>query len=343
MGLESSDKAVDTAESASFISKQDKPPLFDVPTYVPPKTGFLSHLPPAWVPYAQLMRLDRPGGFYAFYFPYLIGLAYAAYISPHPPTPSFLLDRAALFFVGCVILRGSACTWNDNIDQDFDRQVARCRLRPIARGAVSTTQAHVFTFVQTLLGSLLFLALPPMCAVDAVPITLLFGLYPYGKRFTNYPQFILGFPFAWAIVMASHAVGIDPLARETYIPTLCLFFANVLWTMIYDTIYAHQDIKDDTKAGVKSMAVRFAKSTKILTSVLAVGVIGLLTAAGVLMRASVVYFVMTCAGTAVSLAAMIGLVDLETPASCGWWFKWGFWFVGGSLVGGLLAEYLGRL
>ena len=343
MKPEVDDGKSDTVENAQLIPKQEYPLTFEPPPPPSPSSGFFAHLPPSWVPYAQLMRLDRPGGFYAFYFPYLIGLSFAACISHDTLEPLLLLDRAALFLVGCVILRGAACTWNDNIDQDYDRQVARCRLRPIARGAVSTTQAHIFTAIQTLLGSLLFCALPGMCAVDAVPIALLFAIYPFGKRFTDYPQFILGFPFAGAIVMALHAVGVDPFAKPAYVPTLCLFFANVLWTMVYDTIYAHQDTKDDVKAGVKSMAVRFKDSTKLLTSVLAVGIVGLLATAGIMMRASAVYFVMSCGCTAVSLSAMIGLVDLQTPASCGWWFKWGFWFVGGSLVGGLLAEYSGRL
>ena len=337
------DEESDNVENAQLIPKQEYPLTFEPPPPTPTSSGFFSHLPPSWVPYAQLMRLDRPGGFYAFYFPYLIGLSFAACISQDTVKPLLLLDRAALFLVGCVILRGAACTWNDNIDQGYDRQVARCRLRPIARGAVSTTQAHIFTAVQTLLGSLLFCALPGMCAVDAVPIALLFAIYPFGKRFTDYPQFILGFPFAGAIIMALHAVGVDPFAKSVYVPTLCLFFANVLWTMVYDTIYAHQDTRDDVRAGVKSMAVRFKESTKLLTSVLAVGIVGLLATTGIMMRASAVYFVMSCGCTAVSLSAMIGLVDLQTPASCGWWFKWGFWFVGGSLVGGLLAEYSGRL
>ena len=104
-----------------------------------------------------------------------------------------------------------------------------------------------------------------MCTVDAVLITLLFAIHPFGKRFTNYPQFFLGFPFAWAIVMALYAVGVDPLAKPTYISTVCLFFVNVLWTMIYETIYAYQDIKDDAKAGVKSLAVKFKDSTKFVT------------------------------------------------------------------------------
>lgn len=322
-----------------LVSHVDESPL-----YVPPTRGFLSILPAAWVPYAQLMRLEKPGGFYAFYFPYVLGLLYAACIANDIISPSRLLRESGLFLLGAVILRGAACTWNDNLDQDFDRKVARCRLRPIARGAVSTAQGHLFTVGQTLAGSALFALLPLECAYDAIPITLLFAIYPFGKRITDYPQFILGFPFAWAIVMSCHAVGVDPLTSKTWPSTICLVLANVSWTMVYDTIYAHQDIKDDINAGVKSMAVRFQDNTKLVTSGLGAVLVSLLVAAGLFIDSiSPLYFVLTCGGTAMSVAAMIGRVDLGRPASCAWWFKWGFWFVGGAMTSGLLAHYLARL
>jgi 4-hydroxybenzoate polyprenyltransferase len=312
--------------------------------YTPPTKGFLSLLPSSWVPYAQLMRLDKPAGFYAFYFPYLMGLSYGACIAQETIPPSTLLRQSSFFLLWCIILRGAACTWNDNIDQDFDRAVARCRLRPIARRAVSTPHGHMFTVAQCLAGGALLWwqggRLSVECTYDVIPIAVLFGIYPFGKRFTNYPQFILGFPFAAAIFMACHALTVDPLTTgPTFAATVCLFMANVLWTMIYDTIYAHQDIKDDIKAGVKSMAVRFKDSTKLVASTLGVVQVSLLVTVGHLTEMAPVYYAVTCGGTALSLAAMIGLVDLETPASCAWWFKMDFWFVGASVVGGFLGQY----
>lgn len=315
----------------------------ELPLYVPPSKGFLSILPASWTPYAQLMRLEKPGGLYAFYFPYLLGLLYAACIANNIISPLRMLRESAFFLPGAIILRGAACTWNDNIDQDFDRKVARCRLRPIARGAVSSAQGHLFTVGQTLAGSLLLALLPLECAYDAILITLLFVIYPFGKRFTNYPQFILGFPFAWAIVMSCHALGVDPLTSKTLPSTICLVLANVSWTMVYDTIYAHQDIKDDVDAGVKSMAVQFKDSTKLITSILGAILVALLLAVAAFIDMSHLYMAFTCGGTAISLAAMIGLVELKKPASCAWWFKWGFWFVGGAMMSGLLAQYLARL
>ncbi|KAJ5772365.1 4-hydroxybenzoate polyprenyl transferase [Penicillium odoratum] len=316
------------------------------PPYEPPKFGFLSYLPTSWVPYAQLMRLDKPGGYYAFVFPYWIGLGYGASIALHPPTVWFLLSRAWLLSAACIFLRGAACTWNDNIDQDLDRLVARCRNRPIARGAVSTTAGHVFTATQTAVGSAAFFLLPRICILDAIPITALFALYPFGKRFTNYPQAILGFPFAFGIVLACHSIHVNPFALEPkglLWSTIALVFANVFWTMVYDTIYAHQDREDDEKAGVKSMAVRFKESTKLLCSGLSIIIVALLATVGFLAKLGWIYYVVGVGGVMVSLGTMISAVNLTVPASCMWWFKWGFWYVGGMLLGGLLLQWSSRI
>jgi 4-hydroxybenzoate polyprenyltransferase len=40
-----------------------------------------------------------------------------------------------------------------------------------------------------------------------------------------------------------------------------LYGSAILWTVIYDTIYAHQDIRDDIQIGVKSTAIRFQGHT----------------------------------------------------------------------------------
>lgn len=85
------------------------------------------------------MRIKKPGGLYAFYFPYLIGLSYAACIAQPIISPALLLSTSEKLLVWNVFLRGAACTVNDNFNREYDR-VARCRLRPIARGAVTPTQ-----------------------------------------------------------------------------------------------------------------------------------------------------------------------------------------------------------
>ena len=173
------------------------------------------------------MRLGKPAGLYAFYVPYIIGISYAACIADEAPPLEHMVFLSGLFLVGSVILRGAACAWNDNMDQDFDRKVTRCRHRPIARGAVSTTQGHIFTAALTSTALPLFALLPSQCLYHTVPIPLLFALYPFAKRVTYYPQVVLGFPFAWAIFMSCAALNVDPFAApQSLVPTASLFSAK---------------------------------------------------------------------------------------------------------------------
>jgi 4-hydroxybenzoate polyprenyltransferase len=137
-------------------------------------------------------------------------------------------------------------------------------------------------------------------------------------------------------------LNVDPLAKEIIAPSLCFFAANTVWTMIYDTIYAHQDVADDIHAGVKSMAVKFKNSTKFLTSLLACMMTTFLAITGVLVKIGPLYYLSAVGVSAVSLAATIAMVDLADSRSCGWWFSWGFLFVGRSILSGLGAESIGR-
>ncbi|CAF9908037.1 MAG: Para-hydroxybenzoate--polyprenyltransferase, mitochondrial precursor (PHB:polyprenyltransferase) [Alectoria fallacina] len=218
-------------QKVKAIKKEDRPPQGSsntVPRYNLPSNGLLSLLPTPWVPYAELMRLDCPAGLYAFHVPYLIGLSYAACLAFPSPSLEDLFAYNILFLIDSIILRDAACAWNDNVDQDLDRKVTRCRLRPIARGVVVTTQGHIFTAALTLAGTPLFLTLPIECAYHVIPVTLLFALYPFAKRVTNLPQVVLGFPLAWAILTCWAALGVDPINAEVIMPSMSLFAANVL-------------------------------------------------------------------------------------------------------------------
>lgn len=335
-------QTVSISSDNKMIAHEKASSVLTVPRAEPRSSRTMALLPTAWVPYAQLMRIDRPAGLYAFYVPYLTGLAYGASISEVTPLPSTIVLHATYLLLVCVILRGSTCAFNDNIDQDFDRAVDRCKGRPIARGAVTTLQGHVFTLVLAALGYILLHIWPSDCLRDMAWIFVLFLIYPFGKRFTHYPQLILGFPFAGGIIFACHAVEVDPFSGYCLSATFCLCAANILWTMIYDTIYAHQDLKDDIRAGIKSMAVRFQHSTKLIASILGLVQVGLLIKAGHDLGMSVGYYVLTCGGTAVSLIYMIFVVNLDEPASCAWFFRMNFCLVGGSMVGGFLMEYINK-
>jgi 4-hydroxybenzoate polyprenyltransferase len=292
------------------------------------------------------MRLDRPAGFTGYFMPSILGLVYTASLAgPEAVSATQLCAWSGFYLITNIFIRGAACTWNDNIDQDYDRQVARCSGRPIARGAVSTLQGHIFLALQLAILGVLFHPLPSPCAAYAVAMGALYCLYPFCKRFTHYPQAILGVPLSLAIVVSAYSLPVgaagDPF-RDTNrtAATLALGGAEIFWTMIYDTIYAHQDLQDDVRAGVKSMAVRFRHSTKPLCTVLGVFQVILLVLAGVWTQMPSVYFVVGVAGSAIALIVMIVSVDLTVPASCARWFKLGFYFVGGFMNAGFLAAYL---
>lgn len=321
-----------------------------LPPYSDPKTGLLSYLPAKWIPYAQLMRLDKPAGLYAFYFPYLIGLSYSAALSPSESQipPSTLLRLAALLLPFNILLRGAACTWNDTLDRRFDRRVARCRHRPVARGAVSPLQAHIFTAFQfCLLFSLQHVALPREALPHTIFIVFLFGIYAYLKRITYYPQVELGVAFAWAVFFSDSIFPYpSPENSKSNWASAALFGSIILWTIVYDTIYAHQDIADDEKAGVKGMALLFVDSrwmgTKSFSGMLTLFMGVLLTYIGIVSNFGFVYFFGTVGGILASMAYYIASVDLIVPESCGTWFHRQFWIVGSGYVSGFVGEYLVR-
>ena len=240
-------------------------------------------------------------------------------------------------------MRGAACSWNDNLDQEYDRQVYRCKTRPIARRAVSTINGHMFTAFLTAFAAGFLMLLPQAVIPYAVPSIFILWLYPFTKRFTDYPQIILGQQVSLGVFVGIAATGVDPREQPLHkqLSMLSLYGALVMWTVIYDTIYACQDSKDDAKAGVKSMAVKFLPWLRPMLWGCAALKIPLLVACGIKAEFSKGYYlIMGCGGVALSLTVMIWKVNLDDPANCSWWFKNTYWQVATPLSLALLAEYL---
>ena len=306
--------------------------------YRPPQTGLLSYLPSSWIPYAELVRLDKPTGTYYLLFPCLFSTFLAADYAA--AAPSVVLRTSMLFLTGALIMRGAGCTINDLWDRNLDPHVNRTRLRPIARGAITPSSAIVFTGFQLLAGLSILLQFPSSCLFYGIPSLLLVGAYPLAKRFTHYPQFILGLTFSWGAFMGFPALGLDLLADKNALKAVAALYASCIsWTVLYDMIYAHMDIKDDRKAGIKSIALRHAEQTKAVLSGLAVVQVALLTAAGATLGAGPLFFIGSCGSAAATLGLMIWRVNLKDVSSCWWWFKNGAWFTGGSITLGLLGDY----
>ncbi|KAF2199690.1 4-hydroxybenzoate polyprenyl transferase [Delitschia confertaspora ATCC 74209] len=315
----------------------------ELPKYVPPQTGLLSYLPQRVVPYAELIRLDKPTGTYYLFFPCLFSTFIAATMITPMAAPAAVFGTTALFFTGALVMRGAGCTINDLWDRNLDPHVARTRLRPIARKAVSPQAAVVFTGAQLLTGLGVLLSLPFECFWYATPSLVLVTLYPLAKRVTNYPQAVLGLTFSWGAMMGFPALGVDLLSNPNALAAAaCLYGSNIAWTVLYDMIYAHMDIKDDAKAGIKSIALKHEKETKAVLTGLAVVQVGLLTAAGVASGMGPVFFIGSCGSAVATLATMIWKVQLKSVNNCWWWFKNGAWFTGGGIALGLMSEYFAQ-
>ena len=258
-------------------------------------------------------------------------------------SPASVLSTSALFFAGALIMRGAGCTVNDLWDRNLDPHVARTRLRPIARGAVSVRQAVPYLGIQLLVGLGVLLQLPYQCLYYGIPSLLLVGTYPLAKRVTNYPQFVLGLTFSWGAIMGFPALRIDPLFNTpALISAACLYGSCVAWTVVYDMIYAYQDIRDDTKAGIKSIALAQEGNAKAFLTAVASVQVALLAGAGAAIGAGPVFYLGTCGGAAATLGYMIRKVNLKSVENCWKWFKKGAWFTGGAISVGLFGEYVAQ-
>jgi 4-hydroxybenzoate polyprenyltransferase len=217
-----------------------------------PRGNWVDRLAPAPArPYLRLSRADRPIGTWLLFIPCLWGLCLGAAAVPEGFRPGDLWIAGGCA-IGAVLMRGAGCTWNDITDRDFDAQVARTRLRPLPAGQVSVRQAAVWMVAQALVAAVvLFTFNRPAIALGVASLALV-AAYPFAKRFTWWPQLVLGFVFNWGALVAwtAHSGTLG-------LPALLLWAGGVAWTLFYDTIYAHQDKEDDALIGVKSTARLF--------------------------------------------------------------------------------------
>jgi 4-hydroxybenzoate polyprenyltransferase len=211
-------------------------------------------LPAAAIPYAQLARLDRPIGWWLLLLPCWWSLTLAQ-IARGGGVPE--LWYALLFFVGAVAMRGAGCVMNDLADRDIDAMVARTMSRPLPSGRVSVKQAFAFLALLLLVGLGVLLQFNRYTIVLALASMAIVAIYPFMKRITYWPQFVLGLAFNWGALVGWSAAtgGLSPAP-------LWLYVGGIFWTLAYDTIYAHQDKDDDALIGVKSTALKFGANTR---------------------------------------------------------------------------------
>jgi len=211
--------------------------------------------------YFRLTRLDKPIGIYLLLWPTYWALFLAAGGWPD-------VDLLIIFTLGVIVMRSAGCVINDYADREIDKHIERTQGRPIASGEVSPKSALVLFFALTALAFGLVLLTNTLTIQLSFVAVALASLYPFTKRWTQLPQFVLGLAFGMSVLMAFSAqTGGIPV--EAY----WIFAANIVWTLIYDTMYAMADREEDLKIGMKSSAILFAKYDRIIIGILQISLL----------------------------------------------------------------------
>ena len=211
--------------------------------------------------YALLARWDRPIGTWLLWLPMAWGLALGAVFYPIDLNRLVIYSLASI--IGAIALRGAGCCFNDLVDRDFDSKVARTAARPLASGAITPRQAILFIIFQLLLGGAVLLLFPWQAWIVAMLSFPLIAIYPFVKRWSFYPQAVLGLTFNWGVWLGFSTIASKAPSfiweADALLSAGSLYLAGFFWTMGYDTVYAHQDKEDDREIGVKSTALRFER------------------------------------------------------------------------------------
>ena len=294
--------------------------------------GWVKNLLPKPVrPYALLMRLDRPIGTWLLLLPCWWSLALGWQLNQDQITLLELGYLYLLFTVGAILMRGAGCTINDLWDRKLDQLVARTADRPIASGVISVTNAVLFLLLQLTLSLTILLQLNETCWLLGFLVLLLVFSYPAFKRFTYWPQFILGLTFNWGALM-----GWVSITGEIDIPSVLLYLAGIFWTLGYDTIYAHQDKEDDALVGVRSTALLFGQRTPYWVAVFYSATLVMFASAGLRAEMNNLYYVGVGIAT-MQFGWQVLKLNIADPQDCLAKFKSNKWLgllIAASLVAG---------
>ena len=230
-----------------------------------------------WSNYKLLMRADKPIGSLLLLWPCFWALWLAS-----DGLPSLL--HLFVFGAGVFVMRSAGCVINDYADRKVDGQVKRTKDRPIVNGSVKPTEAlQLFIALSLVAFALVMLLNWQTIALSVVGLFLAF-CYPFMKRFTHFPQVVLGAAFSWSMPMAYMAVT-EQLPAQIW----WLYAANLCWTVAYDTMYAMVDRDDDVKIGVKSTAVFFGHMDRLAVGLLQIATLIILYSVGKTLDLSWIY------------------------------------------------------
>ncbi|MBU2667751.1 4-hydroxybenzoate octaprenyltransferase [Actinoplanes bogorensis] len=165
-----------------------------------------------------------------------------------------------LVTVAMVSGRTFAMAANRILDRKIDALNPRTQNRELVTGAVSLRTAWTGAAISLVV---LFVAaglLNPLCLVLSPLAVIPLVIYPYAKRFTNFPHYVL------ALAQAVAPVGAWLAMTGTFDgsgPAWLLGVAVGLWIGGFDIIYACQDVDVDRRIGVHSTPARFGVRTAL--------------------------------------------------------------------------------
>lgn len=276
--------------------------------------------------YALLMRLDRPIGTLLLLWPTLWALWLAGQGQPDQKV-------VVVFVLGVFLMRSAGCVINDIADRDLDPHVSRTRERPLAARRVTVREA-LWLFIGLCLSAFaLVLLMNTLTILLSIVAVVLAATYPFMKRFHHLPQAHLGAAFGWSIPMAF-------AAQTGTVPALAwlLFIANVVWSVVYDTMYAMVDREDDLTVGVKSSAIWFGDQDKRIIGYLQVLLLVLLVLVGMVAGLGWIYYLALLAAAWLALYQQY-LIRHREPAQCFRAFLNNNWF-GLVIFCGILVDFL---
>ena len=215
--------------------------------------GLVARLPVNLRGYAQLARFDRPIGWWLLFWPG----AWSVLLAGGPETGNARWGLIAWLLIGAIAMRGAGCVYNDIVDRDLDKQIARTAMRPVASGAIGLRAAWAWLLALCLVGLVVLLQLRWQAQLVALASLLPVAAYPYMKRITWWPQAWLGIVFSWAALVGWVEVRGDHLAVLA-----ALYAGCIAWVIGYDTTYALQDREDDALIGIRSSALRMGSHVR---------------------------------------------------------------------------------
>jgi 4-hydroxybenzoate polyprenyltransferase len=211
--------------------------------------GLVARLPQLPRDLALLARFDRPIGWWLLFWP----CVFAVWLAGAGPQFALL----GWLLLGSIAMRGAGCVYNDIVDADLDKQIARTALRPVASGRVAKKAAWAWLVALCLIGLVVLLQLRLEAQLVALGSLALVAAYPFMKRITWWPQAWLGMVFTWGAL-----VGWTELRWDNWDALAALYAGCIAWVIGYDTIYALQDREDDAMVGIRSSALAMGSRVK---------------------------------------------------------------------------------